>query len=352
MSASNNDLTINGPGLSFVSPLLANFTLQGGGVVSWTGTNLTWSTRVLVTPLPASTQGIVAQNGYFEMVMPAPGTFINRQTNEWVTIVGVTASGIPLQQWDALYYIIPLGGAKDTDNNNFYIVNYTGTLWTPYPNWILLAVLNGDPPSGALKWLPGQITLPDPGAVRQSVVSFNTTTGYRSWCPDSLAYSVGATALIQGFTKNRQVSFAIQQYYHICTLFLPQGGNQARITVNCLNDYRMNAAGASSTPIPKQPYNVYNATTKITTNPVQNYVLEINIYSSNGGINSSSFPFTYTGGSNACSAAPTGSILATNGVFWGGFAINNTPRSTCLGIFLAPQPSDIQLCRCLDDRLC
>jgi len=90
--------------------------------------------------------------------------------------------------------------------------------------------------------------------------------------------------------------------------------------------------------IPKQPYNVYNSTTKTTTNPVQNYVLEIHIYSSNGGISSSG---AYTGGSNACSAAPAGSILATNGVFWGGFAINTTPNANCQGIYLAPQPSDI-----------
>jgi hypothetical protein len=99
----------------------------------------------------------------------------------------------------------------------------------------------------------------------------------------------------------------------------------------------MNAAGAGSTPIPNQPYNVYNSTTQRITNPIQNYVLEIHIYSSNGGRSGSG---AYTGGSNACSAAPSGT-LANNGVFWGGFAINNTPRSTCLGIFLAPQPSDI-----------
>ena len=134
------------------------------------------------------------------------------------------------------------------------------------------------------------------------------------------------------------VSSLIPRCYHICTLFLPQGGNQARITVNCLCDYRMNAAGTGKIPIPTQPYNVYNSTTKTTTNPVQNYVLEIHIYSSNGGVNSSG---AYTGGSNACSAAPAGSILATNGVFWGGFAINKTPNSNCQGIFLAPQPSDI-----------
>jgi hypothetical protein len=44
------------------------------------------------------------------------------------------------------------------------------------------------PPLGQLKWLPGQITLPNPGAVGQSVMSFNTATGYRSWCPDSMRH--------------------------------------------------------------------------------------------------------------------------------------------------------------------
>ena len=50
---------------------------------------------------------------------------------------------------------------------------------------------------------------------------------------------------------------------------------------------------------------------------------------------------TYTGGSNTCSTAPAGSVLATNGVFWGGFAMNTTPNSQCPGIYLAPQPTDI-----------
>ena len=99
----------------------------------------------------------------------------------------------------------------------------------------------------------------------------------------------------------------------------------------------MNAAGTGGVPIPNQPYNVYNTTSKTITNPPQNYVIHIHIYSSNGSLNAG----TYTGGSNTCSTAPAGSVLATNGVFWGGFAMNTTPNSQCPGIYLAPQPTDI-----------
>ena len=119
------------------------------------------------------------------MVMPAPNTSINRVANgPWGTSVAVTASGIPLQPWDALYYTLPLGSASTTNNYNFVIVSNTGTSWTPNQNWILLAVLNGDPPLGQLKWLPGQITLPNPSAVGQSVVSFNTCLLYTSDAAD------------------------------------------------------------------------------------------------------------------------------------------------------------------------
>jgi hypothetical protein len=168
-------------------------------------------------------------------------------------------------------------------------------------------------------------------------VSFNTATGYRSWCPDS----IGTTALTQGFTITGQVSNLSAQYYHLCTLFLPQGGNQARITVNLLNDYRMNTAGPGLQPTLKQRYAVYSTSTNTWTNPPQNIMMEINIYSSNG---SQPTATTYAGGSNACYAgsAPTGSILDINGVFWGGYATyTGALQNTNFAVLLAPSTSDI-----------
>ena len=269
-----NDLTINGPDLPFISPILANFVLQGGGTVSWTGSYLTWDTRVLVLPLPAKSS--ISLSGHYDTTVPASGTQIARYATDGTTAssVSATASGIPLGLYDALYVILPIGN-NPPPASNFAIASFNNSGWTPNQNWILLAARNGD--TGQLKWQPGQITLPNPSTVGQSVVSFNAATGYRSWCPDS----IGSSALTQGFVLAGNVSNTNYLYYHICTLYLPQGGNQARITVNCLNDYRMNAAGTGSVPIPNQQYNVYNTTSKTITNPPQNYVIHIHIYSSN-----------------------------------------------------------------------
>jgi hypothetical protein len=171
-------------------------------------------------------------------------------------------------------------------------------------------------------------------------VSFNTATGYRSWCPDG----IGTTALTQGITLTGQVSNQNPLYYHLCTLFLPQGGNQARITVNFLNDYRMNTAGTGANagkPVINQPYAVYNPTTTTFTNPVQNMLLVINIYSSNG---SKTGTTTYTGGSNQCTnyATATNSTLVSNGVFWGGFGtLTTTTSAPNFSVLLAPSTTDI-----------
>jgi len=200
-----NDLTINGPdlgtyvnsgnlsnyikdplfNLQLVSPLLANFALSQCGTVTWTGTHLTWTSRVIALPLPDTTS--ISTSGYFDITVPSLNAFITRFPKDSSTSnqVQVTTNGIPMAAWDGLYYKLPIGNNAFTSlPGNFVIASYGNTAWTPNQNWILLAVFNSD--TNSIKWLPGQVCLPNPTAVGQSSVSFSAATGYRSWCPDSL----------------------------------------------------------------------------------------------------------------------------------------------------------------------
>ena len=106
----------------------------------------------------------------------------------------------------------------------------------------------------------------------------------------------------------------------------------------CIRDSRMNP-----TATPNQLYATYSSRFNTWSNPPQNIMMQINIYSSNGKQPTASNP-SYSGGSNQCFAgsAPTGSILDVNGVFWGGWCMTQgVANPTSLAVLLAPSPADI-----------
>ena len=108
-----------------------------------------------------------------------------------------------------------------------------------------------------------------------------------------------------------------QQYYKLCTLTLPQGGNQARITCLLCNYFALNTTGtinqAAIAP--------------------QNYVLDINIYSSNGYTNAG----VLSGASTIVTSNTSGQT--SYGCFYGGHVVCNTPSAAPLGAYLVPNNS-------------
>jgi hypothetical protein len=129
--------------VSFASALRANRSITGGGTITFdSSANLLWTTRFIVI---ANGRGpLFSTTGYFDIDMPPAGTVIpgvGGTANKTVS-----ASGIPLNVWEALYYILPIGGTQTGLPGNFRVALYTSDLDIPY-NWVLIAVRNGDTPS-------------------------------------------------------------------------------------------------------------------------------------------------------------------------------------------------------------
>jgi hypothetical protein len=117
--------------------------LTGGGLISLT-TNTTnydvkWGTRFIIMGNGSGTH--FSTVGYFDINMPALSAVI--------TGVGgasnrtVTANGIPLANWESLYYILPIGSNSGSIDANFRVVSYTAGLVIPN-TWVKLCTRNGD----------------------------------------------------------------------------------------------------------------------------------------------------------------------------------------------------------------
>jgi len=127
------------PGEAYTYGHKAQFKLEGGGTQTLSpgvssASRFKWSDRFIT--ISAGSGAAAAWSGYFDIMMPAVGTVI--------TGVGgagndtVTADGILLGGWQALYYILPMGAGYTSNAANFRIVSYTSTLVIP-ENWMLLA---------------------------------------------------------------------------------------------------------------------------------------------------------------------------------------------------------------------
>ena len=115
-----NDIIINDKAIPTASQLAAQLTLSGGGVVSWNGTHLKWAGRVNVSPV---TKPELALNGIYNIDCPVSGSVITRDISTGSILVTVTANGIPLSAWDALYWFIPsIAVGANSAGLNFIIV--------------------------------------------------------------------------------------------------------------------------------------------------------------------------------------------------------------------------------------
>lgn len=132
---------LDGIDLSTISSSLrANNNITGGGTITFDASgNLIWSDRFIVM---ANGRGpLTAPQGYFDIYMPPAGTTITGLGGSGSRTV--SASGIAIGGWEALYYILPTGINQITNNNNFRIVTYFSDVDIPH-DWVLLAIRNGD----------------------------------------------------------------------------------------------------------------------------------------------------------------------------------------------------------------
>ena len=172
---SDSNIQLSGSRVIDYKNTTAQWTMSGGGLVTWTGTSLLWNQRVIVIPVANPTMG---SSGYFDITCPTSGNITYYNSVNVTTTVTATAAGIPLGSWEALYYIATEGMGSGSDPTKFAVVNYQNSTWRPSTGWILLAAVNGDGTNiGHVKWLPGQVNLPSTGAT----VTYNTGTGAASW---------------------------------------------------------------------------------------------------------------------------------------------------------------------------
>ena len=125
---------------SYSERIRANHAISGGGTITVAASGeLNWSARIII--ISNGRGAHFGTNGYFDIAMPVAGTVI--------TGVGgaanqtVVAAGIPMPEWNALYYILPIGLGSGTLNANFRVVNYTADAEIP-ESWVLIAARNSD----------------------------------------------------------------------------------------------------------------------------------------------------------------------------------------------------------------
>ena len=121
----------------------AQWTLSCAGLVKWNGSRLSWTRRVIAIPVEKNDFSSV---GHLDMDVPVSGTSITYYdgvTNTQTTVT-TNSEGFPLNDWEALWYVVTPGEAAATDNSNYVITEYRNSNWKPNSNWLLIAFVNGD----------------------------------------------------------------------------------------------------------------------------------------------------------------------------------------------------------------
>ena len=120
----------------------AQYGLTCAGLVTWTGTHLSWVHRIIAIPVEKNEFGA---SGFLDMYVPTSGTSITHyDENNTITTKATTADGFPIEEWEALWYVVTPGQSTSTVNSQYVITNYGNSLWKPNSNWLLLAVRSGE----------------------------------------------------------------------------------------------------------------------------------------------------------------------------------------------------------------
>jgi hypothetical protein len=121
-----------------------NTIMTGGGTVTFDNAlNLSWTNRFIIIGGGASGTGnpVYSTAGYYDIVKPPVGTVIPSIGN--AAPVTVTAAGISMAQWGALYYKLS-GGTEASINSNFVYVGYGSGTYTVTSDMVLIAASNKD----------------------------------------------------------------------------------------------------------------------------------------------------------------------------------------------------------------
>jgi hypothetical protein len=130
----------------------AQWTLSGGGNVSWDGSNLLWSYRIIAIPVEKNEFSSV---GFIEMDCPTSGTITYYKSDGTTGTATCTSSGVPIGSWEALWYVVTPGQTQYSVQTNFILTHYDNSNWRHNSNWLLIAVKNGDAASQyGLKFMP------------------------------------------------------------------------------------------------------------------------------------------------------------------------------------------------------
>jgi hypothetical protein len=117
----------------------AQFTMSGGGTVTWGGRGgrLKWTTRFIAISMES---GKTFSSGYVDINQPTTAIAAANVYDGRDRVADAT--GVLLNDWEALYAVHRVGGAY-TEVSGFQVRRYTAAFSAP-TNWILVAVVNGD----------------------------------------------------------------------------------------------------------------------------------------------------------------------------------------------------------------
>ena len=194
------------------SPSLeAQLTLTGGGDVTWSGTHVKWTNRVIILPI----DNAYGPSGHINIPCPTSGTVKYYHANGGESTVTCTNSGIPLDHWESVYYVITYGqshGSSTTAiNSNFIVTSHVNSNFKPRSNWILICTRNSD--HNSLLWKPGQINITKGGV-------YSSTGGYVVKQETYQTYGA-ATATSTGEWRAITINYDGIAHVNFHTLFRP-----------------------------------------------------------------------------------------------------------------------------------
>jgi hypothetical protein len=114
----------------------AQFTLSGGGTVSWVGSRLRWSYRFIAICMGVPT---TFSAGHINITQPTSDIPASQVWNN--TARSANSTGVLLNTWEALYAVHTPKGNQDAVS--LRIVQYDIAFTAP-ANWLLVAVVNSD----------------------------------------------------------------------------------------------------------------------------------------------------------------------------------------------------------------
>ena len=194
------DISSSGSGSDInVSALHAQWTISGGGTVTWNGSKLKWTHRIILIPIEKSE---ISSDGHINIECPTSGTITYYNSSNHTTTSSCDANGISIGHWEAIYYEIAPGQSAGSSQSRFRLVHYANSTWKPDENWILIAMRNSDlSNSECIKWMPGQVNIPTINIpTKYGSIEYSNRTGsfnkvYFSNKNNYLSYPTGSSGI-------------------------------------------------------------------------------------------------------------------------------------------------------------